>query len=153
MNILLLRSGFGSFLLMLNFGFSKPMSWSESPQGSDLTPLKARYHHQFISWRYTSTILPTQESLVIQFCIHLCRLIETQALFWNFFSEWKHSFQKETAGVVAHGLCRGSWPHLDERYLEGRRRHILEEQLGLSYFVILKCFFLENHGNKMKQTQ
>ena len=24
----------------------------------------------------------------------------------------------------------GSWPHLDERYLEGRRRHILEELLG-----------------------
>ena len=24
----------------------------------------------------------------------------------------------------------GSWPHLDERYLEGRRRHILEEPFG-----------------------
>eukprot|EP00435_Cladocopium_sp_Y103_P071811 s226_g38.t1 len=24
----------------------------------------------------------------------------------------------------------GSWPHLDERYLEGRRRHVLEERLG-----------------------
>ena len=24
----------------------------------------------------------------------------------------------------------GSWPHLDERYLEGRRRHVLEELLG-----------------------
>ena len=80
---ILMRSGFGSFLLMLNFGFSKPMSWSESPHKSDLTlPLKARYHHQFISCRYTSTILPTPESLVIQFCIHLCRLIEHRPHHW-----------------------------------------------------------------------
>jgi len=27
-------------------------------------------------------------------------------------------------------FLRGSWPHLDERYLEGRRRHVLEELLG-----------------------
>jgi len=28
------------------------------------------------------------------------------------------------------GMYPGSWPHLDERYLEGRRRHILEEPFG-----------------------
>eukprot|EP00438_Fugacium_kawagutii_P004717 Skav217797 [mRNA] locus=scaffold1782:390069:396176:- [translate_table: standard] len=33
----------------------------------------------------------------------------------------------EGAGCTTNPWDEGSWPHLDERYLEGRRRHILEE--------------------------
>ena len=33
-------------------------------------------------------------------------------------------------GVPPPTMAPGSWPHLDERYLEGRRRHVLEELLG-----------------------
>ena len=71
---ILVRSGFGSCLLMLDFGFSKQMSksfllfcsvdgsWSESQQGS-VPPGICTIN---MSWRYSSTILATQESLVIQ---------------------------------------------------------------------------------------
>jgi|ERR1711924_235835 len=41
------------------------------------------------------------------------------------FHKWGESLWFPTI----HELARpeGSWPHLDERFLEGRRRHILEE--------------------------
>ena len=53
------------------------------------------------------------------------------------------------ASPLKHTLCRGSWPHLDERYLEGRRRHILEEHLGTCQFMLSSWFFFWGK----KQTQ
>ena len=56
------------------------------------------------------------------------------------------------ASPLNRTLCRGSWPHLDERYLEGRRRHILEEHLGTCQFMLSSWSFFwgggENDGNK-----
>lgn len=41
------------------------------------------------------------------------------------FHKWGESLWFPT--IHEKALSEGSWPHIDERYLEGRRRHILEE--------------------------
>merc|ERR1712078_815164 len=41
------------------------------------------------------------------------------------FHKWGESLWFPT--IHADARPEGSWPHLDERFLEGRRRHILEE--------------------------
>merc|ERR1711976_489355 len=41
------------------------------------------------------------------------------------FHKWGESLWFPTIHQAAR--LEGSWPHLDERFLEGRRRHILEE--------------------------
>merc|ERR1712187_480008 len=41
------------------------------------------------------------------------------------FHKWGESLWFPT--IHAKAIPEGSWPHLDERFLEGRRRHILEE--------------------------
>merc|ERR1711865_369447 len=41
------------------------------------------------------------------------------------FHKWGESLWFPT--IHRNGRAEGSWPHLDERFLEGRRRHILEE--------------------------
>jgi len=41
------------------------------------------------------------------------------------FHKWGESLWFPT--IHEEGRANGSWPHLDERFLEGRRRHILEE--------------------------
>jgi len=61
----------------------------------------------------------TEEVIDFDFCII--------AAGCNFgpFHEWGESLWFPT--VHAKARASGSWPHLDERFLEGRRRHILEE--------------------------
>merc|ERR1719262_1118041 len=41
------------------------------------------------------------------------------------FHKWGESLWFPTVHEAARG--EGSWPHIDERFYEGRRRHILEE--------------------------
>eukprot|EP00928_Gymnodinium_smaydae_P065927 TRINITY_DN48_c0_g1_i10.p1 TRINITY_DN48_c0_g1~~TRINITY_DN48_c0_g1_i10.p1 ORF type:complete len:463 (+),score=126.50 TRINITY_DN48_c0_g1_i10:70-1458(+) len=71
----------------------------------------------------TATIKPmfsqTEEVLDFDFCII--------AAGCNFgpFHKWGESLWFPTIHEKAR--AEGSWPHLDERFLEGRRRHILEE--------------------------
>merc|ERR1719203_311583 len=45
------------------------------------------------------------------------------------FHKWGESLWFPTIHAAARS--QGSWPHLDERFLEGRRRHILEEYSSL----------------------
>jgi len=46
------------------------------------------------------------------------------------FHKWGESLWFPTVHEAAR--LEGSWPHLDERFLEGRRRHILEEYNGIA---------------------
>merc|ERR1719361_793654 len=43
--------------------------------------------------------------------------------------KWGESLWFPTVHQCARG--EGSWPHIDERFFEGRRRHILEEYEGI----------------------
>jgi hypothetical protein len=71
----------------------------------------------------TATIKPMftdhEETLDFEFCII--------AAGCNFgpFHKWGESLWFPTIHAAARP--EGSWPHIDERFLEGRRRHILEE--------------------------
>jgi len=60
-----------------------------------------------------------EETLDFDYCIIACGC--------NFgpFHKWGESLWFPT--VHEQARAEGSWPHLDERFLEGRRRHILEE--------------------------
>merc|ERR1712232_30760 len=75
----------------------------------------------------TATIKPiftdSEEVIDFDFCI-ICAGC-------NFgpFHKWGESLWFPTIHEAARP--EGSWPHIDERFLEGRRRHILEEYANL----------------------
>jgi len=75
----------------------------------------------------TATIKPmfTQDTEVIDF--DFCII----AAGCNFgpFHKWGESLWFPT--VHQEARINGSWPHLDERFLEGRRRHVLEEYASI----------------------
>merc|ERR1711879_1133403 len=71
----------------------------------------------------TATIKPMftdkEETLDWDFCLI------TAGCNFGPFHKWGESLWFPT--IHAKAIPEGSWPHLDERFLEGRRRHILEE--------------------------
>jgi len=75
----------------------------------------------------TATIKPmfTREPEVVDF--DFC--IIASGCNFGPFHEWGESLWFPTVHEAARP--KGSWPHLDERFLEGRRRHILEEYAGI----------------------
>merc|ERR1712039_648697 len=56
------------------------------------------------------------------------------------FHKWGESLWFPT--IHEQARPEGSWPHLDERFLEGRRRHILEEYAGLGKLAERKATVL-----------
>jgi len=56
------------------------------------------------------------------------------------FHKWGESLWFPT--IHEQARSEGSWPHIDERFLEGRRRHILEEYSRLKAFNEAKASIL-----------